>query len=231
MIRLDKFLSETGTLSRSEGGKAIRNGRITVNDIVAKKPETKVDPENDIIALDGNEISYRKFTYIMMNKPQGIVSATDDPNEKTVIDLLPDNLKKLGLFPCGRLDKNTVGLVILTNNGPLAHKLLAPKSHAEKEYYFETKFPFSDDDIKSLENGVDIGGYTTAPCKVIRESEKSGRIILTEGKYHQIKFMLVAVHNQIRFLKRIRFASVILPDDLSEGEWRLLDEDEISRFS
>ena len=149
-MRLDRFLSETGTLSRSEGGKAMRSGGVSVDGEPEKKPDFKIDPNSDTVFLNGNEIRYRKYTYIMMNKPQGIVSATNDPSEMTVIDLLPENLRRLDLFPCGRLDKNTTGLVILTNDGPLAHKLLAPKTHVEKEYYFETKFPFSELKLTSI---------------------------------------------------------------------------------
>lgn len=226
-MRIDKFLSETGVLSRKESGKAIRSGRLSVNGEAVKKPEIHIDPEKDIISLDGNVIKYKKFVYLIMNKPQGYVSATDDPKEKTVLDLLPERERKLGLFPCGRLDKNTTGLVMLTNDGILAHKLLAPKTHVEKEYYFEVKFPLSQDDIEKLENGVDIGGYTTAPCKVIKQGERCANIILTEGKYHQIKLMLGAVHNQVMKLKRIRFDMLLLDENtLCEGQWRYLTDDE-----
>ena len=226
-MRIDKFLSETGTMTRKESGKAVRSGRLTVNGEIVKAPDRHIDPEKDVIALDGAVINYKKFTYIIMNKPQGYVSATDDPKEQTVLDLLPEKEQRLGLFPCGRLDKNTTGLIVLTNDGVLAHKLLAPKTHVEKEYYFEVKFPLSDEDISQLEKGVDIGGYMTAPCKVIRKGQRSANIILTEGKYHQIKFMLGAVHNQVMLLKRIRFDSLVLKEDeLPEGQWRHLTAEE-----
>ena len=226
-MRIDKFLSETGTMTRKESGKAVRSGRLSVNGEIVKAPDRHIDPEKDVIALDGAVIGYKKFTYIIMNKPQGYVSATDDPKEKTVLDLLPEKEQRLGLFPCGRLDKNTTGLVVLTNDGVLAHKLLAPKTHVEKEYFFEVKFPLSDDDIVQIEKGVDIGGYMTSPCKVIRKGEKSANIILTEGKYHQIKLMLGAVHNQVMLLKRIRFDSLVLKEDeLPEGQWRHLTLEE-----
>ncbi len=230
-MRLDKFLSVTGYASRSEGTKAIRSGKVTVNGQVPKKGDVNIDPEKDIIVFNGERIVYSEFTYILMNKPEGVVSATDDPNEKTVVDLLPERLRKLGLFPCGRLDKNTVGLIVLMNNGPLSHKVLSPKHHVEKEYYFKSKFPISEDDVKRLEEGVDIGGYVTAPCKVRITGEKEGRIILTEGKYHQIKLMLTAVHNQITFLERVRFHKITLPETLGRGEWRYLTEDEIKSLT
>lgn len=228
-MRIDKFLSETGTMTRKESGKAVRSGRLTVNGKVVKEPDRHIDPEKDVIVLNGAVINYKKFTYIIMNKPQGYVSATDDPREQTVLDLLPEKEQRLGLFPCGRLDKNTTGLIVLTNDGVLAHKLLAPKTHVEKEYYFEVKFPISDDDIQCLEKGVDIGGYVTAPCKVKRLGERCANITLTEGKYHQIKLMLGAVHNQVMLLKRIRFDSLVLKEDeLLEGQWRHLTAEEES---
>jgi len=162
----------------------------------------------------------------MLNKPDGYVSATDDDKYPTVITLLPDELQRIGLFPCGRLDKNTLGLMILTNNGPLSHKLLAPKNHVSKKYRFTVKFPISENDVNALESGVDIGGYVTAPCKVEMIGEKEGYITLTEGKYHQIKLMAEAVHNQITYLERVTFGPIALDEGLGRGEWRYLTEDE-----
>ncbi len=229
-MRLDKFLSLTGYATRSEATKAVRSGRVTVNGDVPKKADLNIDPNRDTVVFDGERILYSEFTYILLNKPEGYVSATDDPGEKTVIDLLPSRLQRLGLFPCGRLDKNTVGLIILMNNGPLSHKVLSPKRHVEKEYFFKCKFPISNEDVYMLERGVDIGGYVTAPCKVILTGEKEGKITLTEGKYHQIKLMLSAVHNQVIYLERIRFHTITLPEDLERGEWRYLTDEEIKEL-
>ncbi|MBE6608054.1 MAG: rRNA pseudouridine synthase [Ruminococcaceae bacterium] len=225
-MRLDKFLVSTGTVTRSEAIKLCRAGKVTVNGRAEKDSSVKIDPAKDEVFLLGKKTEYRKYTYIMMNKPEGVVSATED-GDVTVIDLLPQELRRIGLFPCGRLDKNTHGFVLLTNNGELAHFLLSPKHHVRKEYYFETKFPLSEEDRITLENGVDIGGYTTAPCNVILDGEKKGIITLTEGKYHQIKLMMTAVHNQITFLKRISFAEIALDTTLAEGSWRYLSDDEI----
>ncbi len=226
-MRIDKFLSESGLYSRKDAGKLVRNGRLTVNGTVCKKPDVHIDEEKDVICVDGEVIAYKKFTYILLNKPVGYVSATDDPKEKTVLELLHEREQRLGLFPCGRLDKNTTGLMILTNDGQLSHKLLAPKTHVEKEYVFSTKFPISDADVESLEKGVDIGGYITKPCKVMKTDERRARIILTEGKYHQIKLMLEAVHNQVTELERIRFDEISLDGaGISRGEWRFLTEAE-----
>ena len=162
----------------------------------------------------------------MLNKPDGYVSARTDDKSPTVLELLPPELQKIGLFPCGRLDKNTFGLMILTNNGPLSHKLLSPKNHVDKKYRFNVKFPISQNDVEALEQGVDIGGYMTAPCKVDMTDERSGYITLTEGKYHQIKLMAEAVHNQITFLERVSFGPVALDTNLSRGEWRHLTPEE-----
>jgi 16S rRNA pseudouridine516 synthase len=197
---------------------------------VQKSPDFKLDPEKDIITLLGEVLTYKKYTYIMLNKPEGYVSATEDPNEKTVLDLVNQEDRRKGLFPCGRLDKNTLGLVILTNDGEGAHRLLSPKHHVEKVYRFVSRDPVSENDIKALENGVDIGGYFTKPCKIKMSGENEGEITLTEGKYHQIKRMLEAVNNKIIYLERISFGSIVLDPQLARGEWRYLTSDEEALF-
>ncbi len=226
-MRIDKFLTETGTCTRSEAGKAVRRGEVRLNGASVRSAAEQIDPEKDVLSFRGEEIVYRKYTYILLNKPEGVVSATED-GDVTVIDLLPEQLQRLSLFPCGRLDKYTVGFVLLTNNGPLSHRLLSPKHHVEKCYRFAARSPLSDGDVAALEAGVDIGGYVTAPCKVEREEGSEHYLItLTEGKYHQIKRMLEAVGNKITFLERISFAGIKLPAELSRGEWRYLTPDEV----
>ena len=225
-MRLDKFIVESGLASRTEITKVAKNGGVTVNGQVVRRASGHIDPTSDKVTYLGEEVIWREFTYVMLNKPDGYVSATDDDKYPTVITLLPDELQRIGLFPCGRLDKNTLGLMILTNNGPLSHKLLAPKNHVSKKYRFTVKFPISEDDVQSLESGVDIGGYVTAPCKVEMIGEKEGYITLTEGKYHQIKLMAEAVHNQITYLERVTFGPIALDEGLGRGEWRYLTEDE-----
>ena len=227
-MRLDKFIVEAGLASRTEIARVAKNGGVTVNGQVVRRASGHIDPTKDTVTYMGREVIWREFTYIMLNKPDGYVSATDDLLNPTVLTLLPDELQKIGLFPCGRLDKNTLGLMILTNNGPLAHKLLAPKNHVSKKYRFTVKFPISDDDVKDLESGVDIGGYMTAPCKVEMIDEKNGYITLTEGKYHQIKLMAEAVHNQITYLERVTFGPIFLDESLERGQWRHLNPDEQS---
>ena len=230
-MRLDKLLSEMGKASRSEAGKLIRAGKVTVNGTFPKKPDFKVDPENDVIVFLGEVLAYKKFTYIMLNKPEGYVSATEDESERTVLDLVSDEDRKKGLFPCGRLDKNTLGLVILTNDGEGAHRVLSPKHHVSKVYKFECKSPLSTSDIEALERGVDIGGYLTKPCKIKMTEAQRGEITLTEGKYHQIKRMLEAVDNKITYLERISFGGILLDPRLPRGEWRYLTPDEEKLFS
>lgn len=229
-MRLDKFISMLGKATRSEAGKLIRAGKATVNGIVQKAPDYKIDPDNDLVTLLGEALTYKKYTYIMLNKPEGYVSATEDPNEKTVLDLVSVEDRRKGLFPCGRLDKNTLGLVILTNDGEGAHRVLSPKHHVSKVYKFISRDPVCENDIKLLEAGVDIGGYLTKPCKIKMVSENEGEITLIEGKYHQIKRMLEAVGNKITYLERIRFGSIVLDPALKRGEWRYLTPNEEEIF-
>ena len=166
----------------------------------------------------------------MLNKPEGYVSATEDAREKTVLELLPENLRTLGLFPCGRLDKNTVGLMLLTNNGDLGHKLLSPRYHVSKKYRYTAKFPLSAEDIQHLEQGISIlDGYVTLPAKLYPDEDlSSGEIEITEGKYHQIKLMFEAVGNKITFLERITFGPLRKDETLSRGEWRELTDAEVA---
>ena len=201
-MRLDKMISSTGIASRSQISAAVRAGRVLVNGSGAKKADMQVDPDAVSVVYCGTPVCYRKFTYVMLNKPEGYVSATEDGKLPTVIELLPEELQKIGLFPCGRLDKNTLGLMLLSNDGDTSHRLLAPKSHVAKTYAFRLKFPLSDADIAQLESGVDIGGYVTAPCSVERTDEREGRITLTEGKYHQIKRMFERAGSEVVFLLR-----------------------------
>lgn len=227
-MRLDKFLSETGTATRSESKKAARVGGVTLNGVAVRDLSVHIDPENDRIAYMGTPIIYQKNIYIMMNKPDGVISATEDGNEKTVLELLPEKYRKMEIFPCGRLDKNTLGLLILTNNGALAHRLLSPKCHVEKTYRFECERPLTEADVELLCKGVDIGEKSsTQPAKVNLTSSRSGEISVTEGKFHQIKRMFQAVCNKITYLERIRFADIPLDTSLARGEWRELTKEEM----
>ena len=227
-MRLDKMLSECGVASRSETAKAVRAGKVTVNGAVARRADVSVDPEVDSVTFFGTPVRYRKFIYVMLNKPDGYISATEDGRgDPVVLELLPPEYQKQKLFPCGRLDKHTLGLMLLTNDGQLSHRLLAPKSHVAKSYAFTTRFPLSEADVQSLCAGVDIGGYVTRPCTVELDDPQKGIITITEGKYHQIKLMMEAVHNKITSLERITFGPLTLDPNLERGEWRELAEEEL----
>ncbi len=226
-MRIDKFLSEMGICSRSECQKAAKSGKILVDGKIQKKSDAHIDPKNNIITYCGEVIKYKKYTYIMLNKPEGYISATDDKKERTVLDLLDDRTKKLGLFPCGRLDKNTMGLLILTNDGDTCHKLLSPKHHVSKVYYFEAERIITDSDKERLEKGVTIDGELTKPAHLeLFENRMSGKLTITEGKFHQVKRMLEAVCNKVLYLERVCFADIPLDTNLKRGEWRELTSEE-----
>ncbi|OGO93267.1 MAG: hypothetical protein A2Y17_02665 [Clostridiales bacterium GWF2_38_85] len=228
MERIDKIISSSGKMSRKQVKKAAAQGRISLDGIIVKSADIKVN-KNQNLTLDGVPVIYEQYTYIMMNKPEGYVSSTDDPHSPYVIELLSDEFKKLNLFCVGRLDKDTVGLIILTNDGDAAHQLLSPKKHVEKLYFFECAEKLTDSMVKIFNDGVSLGdGYTTKPSKLeIGEDKLSGYITLTEGKYHQIKRMFGACNNKITYLKRCKFGGVEMDSQLQVGEWRKLYENEL----
>ena len=229
-MRLDKFFSDLKIFSRKECKAAVKRGRVAVNGETVGSSDFSLDEKNDLVFLDGEKIVYKKFIYVLLNKPSGFVSATEDGRDKTVIDLLPENLQKAGLFPCGRLDKDTVGLVLLTNDGASAHNALSPKKHVEKTYFFTAAEEYSDEDVSAIENGLTLAdGYRTKPCKIERKDAFSGYITLTEGKYHEIKRLFGARGNRIIFLERISFAGLTL-GDLKRGQWRYLTDEEEKLF-
>ncbi len=226
-MRIDKLLSDMGWYSRRDTARLVKQRAITVDGQTVSSPSLHVDPDKQTVCVQGRPVEYRRFFYLMLNKPEGYVSSTDDPGAPTVLELLPEQYRKIGLFPCGRLDRNTVGLLLLTNDGELAHRLLSPKHHAQKEYAFRVKFPLSEADRLALEAGVTLEtGYRTLPCRVHLVSPTEGRITLTEGKYHQIKLMAKAVSNQIVFLERVCFGGVALDPSLPRGAWRPLSAEE-----
>ncbi len=230
--RIDKIFASCGVFTRSECLIAVKKKRITVNGETVKAPSQKADLACDVILLDQKPVELKKFAYIMLNKPAGVVSASEDGKCKTVVDILPKAFKRKGLFPCGRLDKDTVGLVIITNDGASAHKRLAPKSKTKKVYYFETADVVSGFDVLKIEAGVLLkDGYVTAPSEVELLSETSGRITLTEGKYHEIKRIFGSLGNKITYLKRISFSGIELDGALKEGEARYLTKKEQELFT
>jgi len=228
-MRIDKFLSECGIASRKEAAKAAKAGQVTVDGVTVKDLSKHIDPERQTVAYFGNTVEYRRFTYVMLNKPEGYVSATDDKSLPFVTELLSPELRRMELFPVGRLDKDTVGLMILTNNGTLAHSVLSPKRHVDKIYRFASAEPLSCDAEKLFADGITLADGYECKSAVLKADEDrlGGEITLTEGKYHQIKRMIAATGNRVTYLERISFAGIPLDASLSRGEYRLLRDDEI----
>lgn len=226
-MRIDKFLCNALALSRKEVQKIIKQKKVLVNNEIINKVDFKIDENNDEIYYNNQKLKYREFIYVMMNKPSGIISATYDKFDKTVIDLLDSKLQYYNLFPVGRLDKDTVGLLLLTNDGKLSHDLLSPKKHIDKKYLVKSLNNLSLEDINKLENGIDIGDYITKKSKIEIIKENEFYITISEGKFHQIKRMLEAINNKVIFLERVEFKNLKLDKKLARGEYRELTELEI----
>lgn len=234
--RLDKVLAHMGIGTRSELKKIVKQGRIQVNGHIVKDAGLQVSPDVDRIECDGVSIGYKEFIYLMLNKPQGVISATEDGRERTVLDLLDDSLRVFDLFPVGRLDKDTVGLLLLTNDGQLAHNLLSPRKHVPKTYSAHVEGVVGEADRVYFAKGVELDdGYVTLPAQlIIKEVDEVSlppisRIELTihEGKFHQVKRMFQAVDKQVVYLNRIQMGSLQLDPLLASGEYRELSEDEL----
>ncbi len=230
--RLDKVLANMGYGSRKDVKKYIKDGIVKVNGNIIKDREMKVNPYKDEIIFQGEVVNYREFIYLMMNKPQGLVSSTDDPLTRTVIDLLSDEYLIYEPFPVGRLDKDTEGLLLISNDGKLAHELLSPKKGVDKTYFSEVDGTVEQEHIGIFNKGVTLDdGYVTLPAKLeILESGVLSRINLTiqEGKYHQVKRMFEAIGMKVLFLKRISMGPLKLDESLEPGEYRELTEEEIN---
>ncbi|MDR1003295.1 MAG: rRNA pseudouridine synthase [Oscillospiraceae bacterium] len=227
--RLDKILASQGVGSRKEVHKLIWAGRVSVNGKTAKLTDTKIDPEKDELRLDGEVISYKKYIYIMMNKPMGVISASGNSAERTVIDLLPPELQRRGLFPAGRLDKDTTGLLIITNDGEFGHRLTAPNKQVYKTYEATLDSPLTESGMEQLRQGVTIdGGEQCRPAevKLLSEDGLLAEIRICEGKYHQIKRMTEAVGCRVVALRRRGIGGLFLGGSLSEGQCRELTEEE-----
>ena len=230
-MRLDKMLSNTGYGSRSEIKAAIKKGRIRVNGKIEKNPALHVDTQSDVVEFDGERVNYREHVYIMLNKPQGYVSATEDNRDKTVLEIINPSYLAFSPFPVGRLDKDTEGLLVLTNDGALAHRVLSPKKHVKKRYYARIDGKVTAEDIQAFKEGVQLDdGYVTLPAELeIIESAENSQIELTivEGKFHQVKRMFEAVGKKVTYLKRLSMGNLRLDEKLQTGEYRELTEDEI----
>ena len=211
----------------------IRSGRVSVNSKPVRDIAAKTDSEKDVVVFDGERLYYREFRYYIMNKPAGFITSTEEMHDRTVMELLPEKLLKLELFPVGRLDKDTEGLLLLTNNGGLAHRMLSPKHHVDKTYYLESDIPLDESDALAFSKGVDIGEKnSTLPATLVIDphNPNHAHITVCEGKFHQIKRMLNAVGKNVTYLERVSFATLSLPDDLERGEVRELTDEEISEL-
>lgn len=220
-----------GKGTRSEVKKAISKGLVRVNNVIVKKPETKLDTDSDHVLFDGVLVGYAQHEYYMLNKPSGVISATEDKREKTVIDLIIERKRK-DLFPVGRLDRDTEGLLLISNDGELAHRLLSPSKHVDKVYYAKIDGEVTIEDVEAFQQGVDIGEEKlTRPAKLrVLKSGTQSEIELTicEGKFHQVKRMFQAVGKEVVYLKRLQMGTLILDESLKPGEYRELTEQEIA---
>ena len=220
-IRLDKFISERTEYSRSQIKELASKGKITVDGITVKRSDDKIDPDTAVVAVCGQEIKTQRYSYILLNKPQGYVCSTDDKDGETVLKLIPPEMRKKGLFPAGRLDKDSIGALVLTDDGELAHRMLSPKHHIPKAYIVQLGRKFENNYINKFAEGLTLSdGETCLPAKV-RPSENSDKLAfveLCEGKYHQVKRMFAAVGNHVELLMRISVGSLVLPEKLGIGE-------------
>ena len=231
-MRIDKFISESGVASRRDAARAARGGGVLVDGVPMRDLSAHIDPESVTVSYLGREICYRKYTYVMLNKPEGYVSATEDSRLPVVTELLSEELRRIELFPVGRLDRDTVGLMILTNNGKLAHELLSPRHHVEKVYRFTAAEPLAEGAEELFLSGVTLAdGYECKSAALSLDADRmSGEIVLTEGKYHQIKRMIASTSNRVTSLERISFGGILLDTSLERGEWRFLSDEEIYKL-
>lgn len=236
-MRLDRLLAECGEGTRSEVKAYIKKGRVTVNGKAVKDNGLKIDLENDEVWISGHQVKYEKFRYFMLNKPQGCVSATKDGLSATVLDLLDGEITR-DLFPVGRLDKDTEGFLLITNDGQLGHELLSPRKHIDKKYIACVSKPLESEQMSAFEDGVDIGDEKlTMPAKIRRISDETAakpdgigavyEVILQEGRYHQVKRMFEAFGSKVEYLKRISMGQVVLDETLAPGQYRRLTADEV----
>ena len=230
--RLDKVLASTGRWSRREVRNLIREGRVLVDGLLPAGAEEKVEPETACITVDGENLGYRRYTYILLNKPAGLLSATEDTRQRTVLDLLPPEFRRIGLFPVGRLDKDTRGLLLLTNDGALAHSLLSPKRHVDKVYEAWLSAPADAEDVAAFASGISLGDTRCLPAGLeIGTDPVHVFVTLHEGKFHQIKRMFISRGKTVLSLRRIAMGTLQLDTRLSEGEYRYLSEQEIAELN
>lgn len=228
--RLDRLLSELGVATRSELRLMIKSGRVTVDGAVPVQPDMKIEEQGHVICVDGVELCTSRLRYFMMDKPEGVLSATEDKRQETVLDILPPDIRRIGLFPVGRLDKDTSGLLLLTNDGDFAHRVISPKSGIEKLYYAEVDGIPDEADVKAFEEGIVLGdGTRCLPAKLVPLGENRCHVIVMEGKYHQVKRMLASRGKPVVKLRRLAVGSLELDPALAPGEAKELGSEDIAK--
>ena len=231
-MRLDKYLSEASPHSRKDVLRLVKRKAITVNGAVAGSADMKVDEKNDTVCVNGTAVLYRKYIYLMLNKPQGYLSATEDDRDPVVLDLVPEELKHFAPFPVGRLDKDTEGLLLLTNDGKFDHELMSPRKNLSKRYYAELDAPAVKEDIEAFASGMQFKEFTAKPARleIVADDPTKVYVEIAEGKYHQVKRMCERVGKNVLFLKRVAIGDLQLDDTLECGKIRELTPEELALF-
>lgn len=229
MERIDKVISVALNVSRNDAKSYIRKGLIAVNGKAVNNINVKVDEKKDVISFNGNPVQYNRFVYIMMNKPKGVISASEGKSKKTVVDILPQEMKRKNLFPAGRLDKDTTGFMLITDDGDFAHRILSPKNHIPKTYIAVLDKPFDENIVKAFEKGIELKNDVCMPAKIkaLDEENRIAQVTIKQGMYHQIKRMFLKYAITVLELKRIKMGALELDDSLAEGECRYLSDSEL----
>ena len=230
LMRLDKYLADMGIATRKDLKQIIKSGRVSIDGVAVKVPETKLDPEKCSVVMDGECLNYKKYHYYMIDKPCGVVTATEDNKQKTVLDLVSPEMKRMGLFPVGRLDKDTSGLLLLTDDGEFAHRVISPKSCVEKRYYARVEGQADMEDVKAFEKGIVLGdGTECLPAKLELLGEGCCAVTVMEGKYHQVRRMLASRGKPVLELRRLSIGELVLGDELGSGNYRELNDDDLCK--
>ncbi|KAA2272145.1 pseudouridine synthase [Staphylococcus haemolyticus] len=225
-MRLDKFLANMGVGTRTEVKQLLKKGKVTVNTSVEKSPKSHINPTEDIVCVNEKQVEYVNNVYIMLNKPKGYISATHDESNRTVIDLIPE-YQHLNIFPVGRLDKDTEGLLLITNDGQFSHDLMSPSKHVSKTYEVTSQNPVTKADIDAFKKGIILSDGPVKPAQLTRINETTSQVTIYEGKYHQVKRMFHAIENEVLELKRLKIANLALDENLKSGEYKLLSDKEL----
>ena len=225
-MRLDKFLANMGVGTRTEVKQLLKKGKVTVNTSVEKSPKSYINPTEDMVCVNEKQVEFVNNVYIMLNKPKGYISATHDESNRTVIDLIPE-YQHLNIFPVGRLDKDTEGLLLITNDGQFSHDLMSPSKHVSKTYEVTSQNPVTKADIDVFKKGIILSDGPVKPAQLTRINETTSQVTIYEGKYHQVKRMFHAIENEVLELKRLKIANLALDENLKSGEYKLLSDKEL----